>query len=126
MMKYGRLLMSPEQFCLWHEVHVLTSFPQRLLGLLTKRGLPRGHAYWFPSCSAVHSWGMLFAIDIVGLDKNQRITAIRRNVQPGVMLKLQGVHSIIECEAGYPYPLEAWCGRRVIFEEREVNHEEVL
>ncbi|MBG23336.1 MAG: hypothetical protein CMF22_07750 [Idiomarinaceae bacterium] len=125
-MKYGRLLLHPEQFCLWHEVHVLTSFPQRLVGLLTQRGLPRGHAYWFPSCSAVHSWGMHFALDIIGLDRQQRIVEIRRNVQPSSVLRLKGVSSIIECEAGYPYPLESMCGRRVTFEEREVGYEDAI
>lgn len=125
-MKYGRLLLSPDHFCLWHEVCVLTSFPQRLVGLLTQRGLPRGHAYWFPSCSAVHSWGMCFAMDIIGLDRQQRIIAIRRNVQPGTILKLKGVNSIIECEAGYPYPLETLCGRQITFEEREPNYDETF
>jgi uncharacterized membrane protein (UPF0127 family) len=122
-MKNGRLLLAPDQFCLWYEVKVLTSFPQRLMGLLAQRGLPRGHAYWFPSCSAVHSWGMQFAIDIIGLDRQQRIVAVRRNVQPGQMLRLRGAVSIIECEAGYPYPLEDWHGRQVTFEEREWHHE---
>lgn len=125
-MKYGRLILHPEQFCLWHEVHVLTSFPQRLVGLLNQQGLPRGHAYWFPSCCSVHSWGMRFALDIIGLDKQQRIVAVRRNVQPGGVLKLKGVKSVIECEAGYPYPLETMQGRQLTFEEREQNYEEVL
>lgn len=122
-MKQGRLLLAPEQFCLWYEVKVLTSFPQRLVGLLNQSGLPRGHAYWFPSCCAVHSWGMRFAIDIIGLDRQQRIVAVRRNVQPGQMLRLSGAVSVIECEAGYPYPLEAWRGRQVTFEEREISYE---
>ncbi|RUO57341.1 DUF192 domain-containing protein [Pseudidiomarina insulisalsae] len=122
-MKYGRLVLQPEQFCLWQEVKVLTSFPQRLVGMLLQQGLPRGQAYWFPSCTAVHSWGMSFAMDIIGLDRQQRIIAVRRNVQPGVMIRLKGVSSIIECEAGYPFPLEHWCGREVVFEEREVTYE---
>lgn len=125
-MKSGRLLLDPEHYCLWHEVHVLTTFPQRLLGLLTKRGIPRGHAFWFPHCSSVHSWGMCFALDIIGLDKQQRIIEVRRNVQPGSMLRLKGARSIIECEAGYPYPLEGLCGRHIRFEEREPNYDLVL
>ncbi|MFC0444159.1 DUF192 domain-containing protein [Pseudidiomarina halophila] len=121
-MKQGRFMLEPERFCVWREVKVLTSFPQRLVGMLMQQGLPRGQAYWFPSCTAVHSWGMHFAMDIVGLDAQQRIVEVRRNVQPGVMIRLRGTRSIIECESGFPYPLEQWCGRQLQFEEKEIDY----
>lgn len=123
MIKQGRFYLSSRQLCLWPEVTVLTSFPQRLTGLLLRQGLARGQAFWFPNCAAVHSWGMQFALDIVGLDKQQRIVSVERNVQPGRMLRLAQTCSIVECEAGTPFPLEHWLGQSLHFEEKKTADE---
>ncbi|RUO69344.1 DUF192 domain-containing protein [Pseudidiomarina sediminum] len=123
MIKQGRLYLHSRQLCLWPEVTVLTNFPQRFIGLLLRQGLARGQAFWFPNCAAVHSWGMQFAMDVVGLDAQQRIVSIQRNVQPGRLLHLKQTRSIIECEAGLPFPLERWLGESLHFEEKEVVDE---
>lgn len=122
-MQQGRMLLIPEQQCIWPEVKVLTSFPQRLVGLLTNAGLPRGQALWFPHCNAIHSWGMRFALDVVGLDAQLRLVAVHRNIQPGRILTLRAASSLIECEAGLPFPIEHWLGRQLCFEEKEEAYE---
>ena len=62
---------------------------------------------------------MRFALDVVGLDEQLRLVAVQRNVQPGRFLTLRKATSLIECEAGLPFPLEHWLGRQLCFEEKD-------
>lgn len=121
-MKQGRFILYHNNHCLWNDVLVMESFPQRLLGMLHQSGIPRQRAYWFPRCSAIHSWGMRFAIDVVGLNKKQEIVAVYRNIQPGRVLHIPAAASVIECEAGYPLPLESWQGCNLQFIQKEVTY----
>jgi uncharacterized protein len=116
-MKQGRFYLNHR--CLWREVKVMTHFHQRLIGMLYLKTSSPQRAFWFPRCQAIHTWGMRFALDIVALDKQYRIVAIKRNVQPRQMLWIAEAHSIIECEAGCPLPLESWQGQQLRFEQRE-------
>ncbi len=112
-MKQGRFYLKHR--CLWRDVKVMTHFPQRLVGMLNLTASSPQHAFWFPRCQIVHTWGMRFSIDVIGLDKQLNIVAVRRNLQPRQVLRLAGVDSIIECEAGCPWPLESWRGQQLRF-----------
>ncbi len=49
------------------------TFRTRLFGLLGRRGLEEGAGLLIRPSSGVHTFGMSFPIDIVSLDKNQRV-----------------------------------------------------
>lgn len=118
-MKHGRFYLYESKQCLWSHVAVATSFIDRLTGLTTRAGLPRQEALWLPACSAIQTWRMQFAIDLIGLDQAGHICRVRRNIQPGGWVHLAGVHSVLECEAGCHYPLEKWLHRRLQFVRTE-------
>ncbi|HVA27912.1 MAG TPA: DUF192 domain-containing protein [Candidatus Baltobacteraceae bacterium] len=58
---------------------------QRLVGLLGSRCIPPHEGMWFDDCSAVHTIGMRFALDIIFLDRNGRVIDLRERVAPNAL-----------------------------------------
>lgn len=73
----------------------------RLFGLLGKRGLDPGCGILIRPSNGVHTLGMLFPIDVVGLDKNLHVCKIWRRLPPfritGVSFR---IHSVLELAPG--------------------------
>ena len=73
----------------------------RLWGLLGRSGVEAGGGLWITPSSGVHTMGMRFAIDVLGLDKNMRVIKIWHDLVPfrvtAVSLKMR---SVIELAAG--------------------------
>ncbi len=73
----------------------------RLVGLLGKRSLPSGEGVWIRPSSGVHTFGMRFSIDVVGLDKEMRVVKLWTDVRPHRMTSIRRkVQSVIELAAG--------------------------
>jgi uncharacterized protein len=74
---------------------------RRLLGLLGKRRLDAGCGLLIRPSSGVHTFGMLFSIDVVALSKNLQVLKVWPRLAPfcitSVSLK---THSILELPAG--------------------------
>lgn len=81
-------------------VEVADTAPRRSKGLLGRKGLQPGTALWIVPCESVHTFGMQFALDLVYLDKQNRIVKIRRNVPPWRMSLCLRAHSVLEFPAG--------------------------
>lgn len=73
----------------------------RLWGLLGRRGLNAGGGLWIKPSSGVHTLGMKFAIDVVGLDKQMRVVKLWPELVPFrvTSVSLQ-ISSVIELAAG--------------------------
>ncbi len=73
----------------------------RMVGLLRRQGLGAGEGLWIRPSSGVHTFGMRFSIDVVGLDKELRIVKLWRCLRPfritSVSLRLK---SVIELPCG--------------------------
>jgi uncharacterized membrane protein (UPF0127 family) len=73
----------------------------RLFGLIPKRGLDAGEGLWIRPSSGVHTFGMRFTIDVIGLDKDRRVVKLWENLVPfrvtSVSTKLK---SVVELPAG--------------------------
>lgn len=73
----------------------------RLVGLLGRRRLEDGCGLLISPSSGVHTFGMLFPIDVVALDKRHCVVALWANLRPwrvsGISLK---THSILELPSG--------------------------
>ncbi len=67
----------------------------RLFGLLGKRGIEAGSGILIRPSSGVHTFFMLFPIDVVALDRNLRVRKLWRRMGPfrltSVSLKTQSV-----------------------------------
>lgn len=55
---------------------------ERARGLLGRRQLRQGQGLWLTPCSGVHTVGMAFAIDVVGLDKHRRVVRLWQDLKP--------------------------------------------
>ena len=46
---------------------------KRMFGLLGRRGLDAGGGLWIKPSSGVHTFGMAFKIDVIGLDRDHKV-----------------------------------------------------
>ena len=53
----------------------------RIVGLLGERKLSRGDGLLILPCQGVHTWGMMFPIDVVVLDGQWNVLALRRRLR---------------------------------------------
>jgi uncharacterized membrane protein (UPF0127 family) len=82
-------------------VEVANTSMRRLFGLLGRKGLNAGQGLWIKPSSGVHTMGMMFPIDVVGLDRKGKVLRVWNSLVPfrvtSVSLKM---HSVIELKAG--------------------------
>ena len=119
-MKQGSFRLTEDNRLLWSDVRVMENFSERFHGLRRYPKLPANRVLWFPKCRLIHSFGMSVAMDVIGLNEQLKIIAVRRNVRPRQILHLAGATSLIECEAGSALPLEYWFGKQLQFTQKEL------
>src|ERR1035437_761341 len=68
---------------------------KRMFGLLGRRGVDAGGGLWIKPSSGVHTFGMAFKIDVVGLDRDLKVIKLWRCLAPfrvtSVSLKMKSV-----------------------------------
>lgn len=79
---------------------VADSGPKRNKGLLGRAGLLAGEGLWIIPCEAVHTFWMQFPIDLVYLDRKNRIRKLCSDVPPWRLSACLRAHSILELPAG--------------------------
>jgi len=66
-----------------------------MFGLLGRRGLDAGGGLWIKPSSGVHTFGMAFGIDVVGLDRYLKVIKLWRGLRPfrvtSVSMKMRSV-----------------------------------
>jgi uncharacterized membrane protein (UPF0127 family) len=83
------------------EVIVADSFLKRLRGLMFTKKLAAGRAMYIYPCSAVHTFFMKYPIDVLYLDKNNKVLYMDEKLKPWVIGKYKrGVCSVIELTVG--------------------------
>ena len=83
------------------KIELADSSLTRMWGLLGRSGLGTGGGLWIAPSSGVHTMGMKFPIDVVGLDRNKRVVKLWHSLVPyrvtSVSMKIS---SVIELAAG--------------------------
>ena len=83
------------------DVSIADTLFTRMKGLLGRSDLPSGKGLWIKPCKGVHTFCMQFPIDVVFLDKTNRVISLAEGLQPNRMTKvLPGATSVIELPAG--------------------------
>jgi uncharacterized membrane protein (UPF0127 family) len=80
--------------------NIADSAATRRKGLLGRTELNRGEGLWIIPCSAVHSWGMQFSIDLVYLDRKRRVRKVRPALSPWKFSACLLAHSVLELPVG--------------------------
>ena len=82
-------------------VNIASTSLTRMVGLLGQHGLDTGGGLWIKPSSGVHTIGMKFPIDVIGLDKHNRVIKLWKRLVP---YRLTTVHwnmkSVLELPAG--------------------------
>ncbi len=76
------------------------SGPKRNKGLLGRKALPPGGGLWIVPCESVHTFFMQFPIDLVYLDRKNRIRKVCDSVPPWRISVCLSAHSILELPPG--------------------------
>jgi len=89
-----------KQTFLAQRLKVADSVLSRLIGLLGKRRLEPDSGLWIFPSRGIHTLGMLFAIDVVFLDRDLKVVALRECVPPFSMTSLYlNAESVLELPA---------------------------
>ncbi len=77
------------------------SFWQRSKGLLGTSALAAEEALWIRRCNSIHTIGMNYAIDVIYLNKNLQVVAIKENIAPfRLTAPVWRASSVVELAAG--------------------------
>jgi uncharacterized membrane protein (UPF0127 family) len=82
------------------QLEVAGSGATRRKGLLGRQILPAGAGLWIIPCESVHTFFMHFAIDLIYLDRGNRIRKVRPAVGPWRLSACLTAHSVLELPAG--------------------------
>jgi len=112
---------SKETF-LSFRVKVADSFLGRLIGLLGKRSLKPDGGVWIVPANSIHTVGMLFAFDLVMIDKDCRVVNVKEMVRPfRIVLPKLRAESALELPAHSIYRSRTDIGDQLIIDRYEAK-----
>jgi len=83
------------------KVELADTFFTRMFGLLGRRGLDAGRGLWIKPSSGVHTIGMGFEIDVVGLDRDLKVIKLWRCMAPFRLTSVSfKIKSVLEFPCG--------------------------
>ena len=84
-----------------HRIGCAETSITRLVGLLGRKNLEAGEGIWIRPSSGIHTFGMRFTIDVVGLDREMRVIKLWSRVKPHRVTSVNTkVRSVLELAAG--------------------------
>lgn len=83
------------------DVKIAKNFFTRSIGLLSRKNLSEDEALIIRPCSSIHTFFMKFKIDVIFVDKNNKIIALYENVEKNKILPIHLTSKyVIELAAG--------------------------
>jgi len=103
-------------------VNIADSVAGRLIGLLGRRSLKPDGGVWIVPANAIHTIGMLFAFDVVMIDKNFRVVSVKEFVKPfRVILPKLRAESVIELPAHTIFRSRTEVGDELVIDRYEAR-----
>ena len=100
-MQLLRLEVERTQAVVAERAQVARTWRQRMVGLLAHRRLPADEALVFPACASIHTFGMRFPIDMIVVDREWRVVALREGLAPGrVVWPIWRAWGVVEASCG--------------------------
>lgn len=81
-------------------VTVAHGFVQRARGLAWRANVPAGFALQLDRCRSVHTFGMRFSLDLLWLDRENRVVRVDYDVPASRMRCCWRARSVVEVRAG--------------------------
>lgn len=79
---------------------VARSGTKRSKGLLGRKGLGPGEGMWIIPCEAVHTFFMQFPIDLIYIDRKNKVRKVRPSVPAWRISGCLSAHSVLELPVG--------------------------
>jgi uncharacterized membrane protein (UPF0127 family) len=92
---------------------------ERTRGLLGRKGLEPGEGLLIRRTSSIHTFFMAFPIDVVFLDRSERVRSIARGVRPFRVRLRPGSRSVLELAAGEAARVGIEPGSRLAWHDHE-------
>ncbi len=107
---------SPE--CLSRTVKSANTFFSRFMGLMGRESLIPYDALLIKPCNSIHTGFMKFPIDVIFLDKDNRVTAVRAGLKPWRLFTPGNKScSVIEFSSGFIQQFQIKPGDQLVIEE---------
>lgn len=113
-----RVRVRCEQGSAWlvEELHLALGAGSRLRGLLGRSGLSEGEGMLLRPCRGIHTLFMRFAIDVLFLDDQGRVVALREELVPWRLTPLVAdAEAVLELPAGTAARAGVTLGTRLLF-----------
>lgn len=94
------------------------TFWPRLVGLLPRRGLAPGEGLLLEPCGAVHTLFMRFPIDVLFLDRDDRVVSTAPGLPPWRTRGVRGAVRVLELPAGTLWRTGVGVGAGLRFDPR--------
>jgi hypothetical protein len=105
-------------------VKVADTVLSRLVGLLGRRSLKPASGVWLVPANAIHTIGMVFAFDVVLIDKDFKVVSLRELLRPfSVMAPNFRAESVIELPAHTIFKSRTEVGDQLVIERYEARHD---
>ena len=101
------------------KVRVADSFFTRLKGLLGTDSLAAGSALVIAPCSSVHTFGMVYPIDVLFIDAENRVVRVVASLAPGRIIYCKTSSYVIEAPAGIAESTQTEAGDQVLVESEQ-------
>jgi uncharacterized membrane protein (UPF0127 family) len=98
-------------------VELADTSAKRRTGLLKHTRLEPGTGLWIVPCESVHTFFMKFAIDLVYMDRGNKVRKVRHAVPPWRLSLCLSAHSILELPAGTARETATAAGDQLVFEK---------
>jgi uncharacterized protein len=94
-----------------------TSFIARGRGLMLRSTFPEGSALVIDPCSSIHMFFMRFPIDVLYLDREDRVVRVQEGIKPWRLgpLRTRGARYVIEFPAGTLARTNTRAGDKIVF-----------
>jgi uncharacterized protein len=77
-----KIFNTTKQVLIAGQAEVANSAPDRMIGLLKKDHLDKEEALVITHCSSIHMFFMKFAIDVVFIDKHNKVVGLVEKIKP--------------------------------------------
>jgi len=95
-----------------------TTWFARLVGALGERSVAPDEGVWLEPCSAIHTFGMRATIDVIVLDRERTVVALRPHVRPNrAIVAHRRAHTVLEMGAGFLSTAGIVVGDRLTLED---------
>jgi uncharacterized membrane protein (UPF0127 family) len=99
------------------ELRTAESFWENFIGLMFKKQIPERHGLLFQPARGIHTHFMRFPIDLIFLDRENRVTKVREGMRPW-RFDFTIAAGVIEMNAGTARTLDIRTDDQLRFEEK--------